>query len=91
MASKYLLPIYCLILELHKHGLVETPLDSPFSIACTSTLETSTIYEDNASFVMVLAHSKGIKVRTKHVSLKWHPFKEILKSCDIKVVKVIIH
>jgi len=53
----------------------------------TSTLEASTAYEDNASCV-VLAHSKGIKVRTKHKSLKWHRFKDHVKSGDIKVVKI---
>jgi len=61
MASRDLLPICCLAIELHKHGLFETPLDSPFSTTHTSTLETSTIYEDNMSCV-VLAHSEGTKV-----------------------------
>jgi hypothetical protein len=87
MASRELLPLRRLIAELHKHGLFSTPLDKPFSITRTSTLETSTIYEDNASCV-VLAHSEGTKVRTKHISLKWHCFKDHIRSADIKVVKI---
>lgn len=87
MASRELLPLCRLVTELHQHGLFATPLDKPFSITRTSTLETSTVYEDNASCV-VLAHSEGTKVRTKHISLKWHRFKDHIKAGDIKVVKV---
>jgi len=87
MASRELIPIRRLIVELHKHGLFSTPLDKPFSITHTSTLEASTIYEDNASCI-VLAHSEGTKVRTKHISLKWHRFKDHIRAGDIKVVKI---
>jgi len=87
MASRELLPLRRLTAELHKHGLFSTPLDKPFSITHTSTLEASTIYEDNASCV-VLAHSEGTKVRTKHISLKWHRFKDHIRTGDIKVVKI---
>jgi hypothetical protein len=66
MASRELIPLCQLIVELHKHGLFSTPLGKPFSVTHTSTLEASTIYEDNASCV-VLAHSEGTKVRTKHI------------------------
>jgi len=87
MASRELLPIRRLIAELHKHGPTSVPLDHPFSMAHTSTLEASTVYEDNASCI-VLAHRKGTKVRTKHISLKWHHFKDHIRAGDIKVVKI---
>jgi hypothetical protein len=76
-----------LIAELHKHSLISTPLEHPFSITHTSTLEASTIYEDNVSCI-VLAHSEGTKVRTKHISLKWHRFKDHIRAGDLKVVKI---
>lgn len=87
MASRELLPLRRLVIELHKHGLFQTPLDTPFSVTRTSYLETTTVYEDNASCI-VLAHSEGTKVRTKHISLKWHCFKDHLKNGDMKVVKI---
>jgi hypothetical protein len=87
MASHELLPIRQLIAELHKHGPTLVPLDHPFSMAHTSTLEASTVYEDNASCI-VLAHSKGTKVHTKHISLKRHHFKDHTRAGDIKVVKI---
>lgn len=87
MASRELLPLRRLVLKLHKHGLFATPLDTHFSTTHTSTLEASTIYEDNASCV-VLAHSEGTKVRTKHISLKWHRLKDHIKQGDLKVVKI---
>jgi len=87
MASRELIPIRQLIAELHKHGMIATLLDYPFSVTHTSTLEASTLYEDNASCI-VLAHCEGTKVRTKHISLKWHCLKDHIRSGDIKVVKV---
>ena len=87
MASRENLPIRWLIAELHKHSMISTPLDHPFSVTHTSTLEASTVFEDNASCI-VLAHSEGTKVRTKHISLKWHRFKDHICSGDIKVVKI---
>jgi len=87
MASRELLPLRRLVMELHKHGLFSTPLSTPFSITHTSTLEASIVYEDNASCV-VLAHRDGNKVRTKHISLKWHRFKVHIRNGGLKVVKI---
>jgi hypothetical protein len=67
MASRELLPLRHLVTEFHQHGLFSAPLSSPFSVTSTSTLEATTIYEDNASCV-ALAHSEGTKVRTKYIS-----------------------
>jgi hypothetical protein len=86
MATRELLPLRRLVIELHKHYLFTTPLDNPFSTTRTSTLETTAIYEDNASCI-VLAYQEGTKVCTKHISLKWHHFKDHIKSGDIKVAK----
>jgi hypothetical protein len=87
MASRELIPLRRLVIELHNQGLFSAPLDKPFSITRTSTLEATTIFEDNASCI-VLAHSEGTKVRTKHISLKWHRFKDHIQKGDIKVVKI---
>jgi hypothetical protein len=56
--SRELNPIHHLVAELHEHGLFSTPLDKPFPTTHTSTLEASTVNEDNASCV-VLSDSKG--------------------------------
>jgi hypothetical protein len=83
----FAMPLRHLVKELQKQGLLSTPLDSPFSTTKTSTLKATTIYKDNASCI-VLAHSEGTKVRTKHISLKWHHFKDHIKNGDLKVVKI---
>jgi hypothetical protein len=54
------------------------PLQYPYYITHTSTLETSTIYEDNASCI-VLAHSEGTKQCTRDISIKWHCFHDHIK------------
>jgi hypothetical protein len=69
MVSRELIPLRCLVHELHKHGLFTSPPDKPFSITHTPTLDATIVNEDNASCV-VLAYSEGTKVRTKHISLK---------------------
>jgi len=87
MASREVLPICHLVIELHKHGLFSTRLSKPYSVTHTSTLEATTVYEDNASCI-VLAHRDGNKVRTKHISLKWHRFEDHIHNGDLKVVKI---
>jgi hypothetical protein len=75
MATRELLPLQRLVMEIHKNGLVSTTLANDFFTTCTSHLEPTMIYEDNASCI-ILASSDGTKVRTKHILLKWHHFKD---------------
>jgi hypothetical protein len=65
MASRELVPLWRIVNELHKHSLVNDPLDSSFSRIRTILLETSELFEDNASSI-VLAYSDSTKTRTKH-------------------------
>ncbi len=87
MATRELLPIRRLFEELHNHSLVQTPLSSQFNTTKTSSLETTRIYEDNASCIVV-ATTESTKLRTKHIAFKWHHFKDQIKAGHIKVVKI---
>jgi hypothetical protein len=88
MATRELLPLRHLVLEIHKNSLINTPLnDKPFSKTVTSHLEATQIFEDNASCI-VLAYSDGTKMRTKHISLKWHHFKDQLRAGHITITKI---
>jgi hypothetical protein len=87
MTTRELLPLRRIVQEIHKNGLVQSPLDNNFSNAKTSHLETTVIYEDNASCI-VLAYNDGTKVHTKHISLKWHHFKDQIRNGSIKIMKV---
>jgi len=87
MAARELIPLQQIVMELHKHSLVSLPLDSPYSTTHTHHLATSEIYEDNASCI-VLAYNDGTKTRTKHLSLKWHHFKDQLRSGQLKITKI---
>ena len=90
MATRELLPLCCLLQEIHKHGLVDLPLPENYNVTRTNTFEVSQIFEDNASCI-ILAHSEATKVRTKHIALKWHHFKDQIRNGSIKVVKVDAH
>jgi hypothetical protein len=90
MATRELLPLCRLLHEIHQHGLVKVPLQNQFSTTKTPTLAATQIFEDNESCI-VLAHSEGTKIQTKHISLKWHHFKDQLKNGCIKLVKIGTH
>lgn len=52
-----------------------------------STLAATQIFEYNASCI-VFVYQEGMKARTKQISLKWHHFRDQLKSRAIQIVKV---
>lgn len=87
MATREPLPLQWLLVELHQHSLVKTPLSPAFNTIKTSTLETSCIYEDNA-FCNVITTTDSTRPRTKHIALKWHHFKDQIKAGYIKVIKI---
>ncbi len=53
MATQELLPLRRLLEEIHTHSLIKTPMSPAFNTTKTSTLETTCIYEDNASCIVV--------------------------------------
>jgi hypothetical protein len=87
MATRDLLPLRRLLQEIHRHGLVQLPLQSHFNTTKTNTLAATMIFEDNASCI-VLANSEGHKPRTKHIAIKWHHFHDQIRQGHIKLVKV---
>ncbi len=87
MAARELLPLRRIVNEIYK---VTAPLDSNFAHIKTGTLAASEIFEDNASCI-VLAYCNSTKTHTKHLSLKWHHFRDHIQSGHIKVTKVDTH
>jgi hypothetical protein len=87
MATRELLPLRRLVSELHQHSFIATPLDPVFSHTKTNHLHTSKIIEDNAACI-ILAYSDGTKPCTKHLSLKWHHFKDHVHQGNIMITKV---
>jgi hypothetical protein len=87
MGTRELLPIHRLLTEIHQHTLISLPLPPHFNTTKTSSLAATQVFEDTESCI-VLAHSEGSKMRTKHIALKWHHFKDQIRQGFIKVVKV---
>jgi hypothetical protein len=87
MATWELLPLCRLVQELHQHSFLATPIDNTFSHTKNTSLQARQIYEDNVSCI-ILAYSDGTKPRTRHLSLKWHHFKDHIKNGNIIVTKV---
>ncbi len=87
MATRELLPLRRLLQEIHHHSLITLPSENIFNITKMPTLIATQVYEDNEACI-VLAHSETSKVRTKHIALKWHHFKDQIKQGFIKDVKI---
>jgi hypothetical protein len=69
------------------HSPIKTPMDQYYNIGQTNTLSTSTIYEDSTTCV-VLAQGDSTKVRTKHLAIKLHHFKDEIWIGHIKITKI---
>jgi hypothetical protein len=87
MATRDLIPIRCLLQELHQHSLIHFPNDAFLNTTRTHTLSATTVYEDNEACI-VLANNDAAKPRTKHIAIKWQHFKDQIKQGLIKVIKV---
>lgn len=87
MVTRELLPLRNLVQEIHQNGLVQTSPEIANSTIWTKPLSPSNAFEDSASCI-VLAYSDGTKVRTKHISLKWHHFHDQLRAGHLKITKI---
>mmetsp|Transcript_20491 Transcript_20491/g.29245 ORF Transcript_20491/g.29245 Transcript_20491/m.29245 type:complete len:426 (+) Transcript_20491:2855-4132(+) len=97
MATRQLLPLRRIMAELANFGPIAATLKrqqpmSTFTNSFTSTdpssaLPASLVYEDNAACI-VLAESDHNKPRTKHISLKWHHFRDQIQKGEIKIQKI---
>lgn len=90
MATRELLPLQRILQEINQHSLIHLPLPDHFNTTRSSTLQATQVYEDNASCI-VLAHSEGSKQRTKHISIKWHHFRDQICNGNIKIVEIDTH
>jgi hypothetical protein len=82
-SSRELIPIRRLLRELTLYSPLKPLVKHP-----PGQLPPSTIYEDNASCIAIATKDNHHKPRTKHISLKYHHFKDYLKSGALHIVKV---
>ena len=92
-----LLPMRQLIKEIYKQTFVtfdHKTLDdtsNTFSTTMetkhTDKLKSSEVFEDNAGCI-VIATSDAHRPRTKHLAVKWHHFKDQVRSGACKITKV---
>jgi len=97
MATRQLLPLRRIMSELSNHGPIAVTLRqkqpmSTFTPSFQSTapsplIPASLVYEDNAACI-VLAETDHHKPRTKHISLKWHHFRDLIQQGEIKIQKI---
>jgi hypothetical protein len=90
MVTRELLPLCHIVQEIHQHSLVHIPLPATFNTTKSSTLQATQVYEDNASCI-VITHCEGSKQCTKHISIKWHHFRDQIRNGNIKIVKIDTH
>jgi len=82
-AARELIPLRRLLRELTLHSPLKSHIQYP-----PGCLPPSTIYEDNASCIAIASKDDHHKPRTKHISLKYHHFKDYMRSGALRIVKV---
>jgi len=96
MATRQLIPLRRIMSEITNLGPINVTMNKKQPIqAFTSTLQSSNepnmepsiIYEDNAACI-VLAETDQHKPRTKHISIKWHHFRDQIQNGNIKIQKI---
>jgi len=83
MAARELIPIRRVLLELIRHSPLQSITTNP-----TGSLPPSIIYEDNASCIVLATKDSHFKPRTKHISLKYHHFRDYIRSGALQITKV---
>jgi len=83
MAASELIPIHRVLQELSIHSPLQCDLSHP-----PGQLPPSTIFEDNTSCIALATKDVYHKPQTKHISLKYHQFKDYIQSVTLQVVKV---
>lgn len=83
MPTRELIPIHRILQELTLHSPLQWYLLHP-----TGQLPPSTIFEDNASCIALATKDTHHKPQTKHISLKYHHFKDYIQSGTLLIVKV---
>lgn len=99
MATRHLLPLRRIMADITNFRPINITLPSKAPIIThtqsftSSTKESSPdlplsiIFEDNASCI-VLAQSDHHKPRTKHISIKWHHFRDQIENGSIVICKI---
>ena len=99
MATRHLLPLRRIMADITNFGPINVSLSSKAPMMThthsftsstpksNSELPPSIIFEDNASCI-VLAQSDHHKPRTKHISIKWHHFRDQIENGSIVICKI---
>jgi hypothetical protein len=91
-ATGEILPLRCTLHDIMQHSFIQLPpvtTDSISTPSFHSTLTASRIYEDNsACIVLSTTDSPQFKPRAKHISLKYHHFKDQIEKGEVTIVKV---
>ena len=83
---RVILPMRRLVQEISKHSfLSDMPLNGTKILS--HRLKASKVFEDNASCI-VMATSENVRTRTRHISTKYHRFKDEVRRGKVQVVKV---
>jgi hypothetical protein len=88
MATRDLLPLHHLLLDITTHSFIHLPLTTTTDTAHTATLQPSTFYEDNSACIILATTESNFKPHTKHISLKWHHFHDQVHNGILCIIKV---
>jgi hypothetical protein len=91
-ATRELLPLRRILRDIIQHSFITLPhhvKDTISTPSFSSTIQPSRVYEDNsACIVLATTDSPQFKPRTKHISLKFHHFRDQIINGNLQIIKV---
>jgi hypothetical protein len=90
-AARELLPLRRVLQDIIQHSFIHLPQTSTDTIATpqfSTDLPPSSIFEDNSACIILANSESNFKPRTKHISLKYHHFRDHVASGSLRIIKV---
>jgi hypothetical protein len=91
-ATRELLLLRHILLDIVQHSFISLPSNEPDTISThnfSTCLLASRVYEDNAACIVLSTNDASqFKPRTKHISLKYHHFRDQVLNGTLQIIKV---
>ena len=72
--TRELLPLCRILMDIHQSKFISTMVKLPSDSIHSTVLPPSKIFEDNNAYIVLATKDMQFKLRTKHISIKYHHF-----------------
>jgi len=88
MATRGLLLLHCILQDIVHYSFIQLTKDSTVDKIHASNLPPSKIFEDNNACIVLATTDMQFKLRTKHISIKFHHFHDQIHNGSLEILKI---